>query len=294
MHRGAFFGSFPTLFYRHFLESLFDEGYTIIALPFRFSFRHWPIAIDLFREQEMIRRELLSRNLPGQEIYADKSKYAWIGHSLGCKYIALLEFLSTQTVQQSPEVTALIAAAGLEEVSIFDQPSLLLAPDISDTESAIPVKAIAQFIDQITVFGIPLGAHPKRQETQEFIQRSNLFNLTALISFQADTVAGSLGDRYKDTKTRANSDVLWFFEYFNTKAFPILHQELPGKHLEPVGLRFGQNIVDLNPLDKFIAPLATRKLEKVAIEFLSKLASHGQEEQRLPREDKEVEHYASR
>ncbi|HEY9709264.1 MAG TPA: DUF1350 family protein, partial [Oculatellaceae cyanobacterium] len=40
---GAFFGSLPTLFYRHFLSKLFANGYTIIALPFRFSFEHWSI-----------------------------------------------------------------------------------------------------------------------------------------------------------------------------------------------------------------------------------------------------------
>ena len=37
---GAFFGTFPTVFYRYFLEELFKQGYTIIALPFKFSFRH--------------------------------------------------------------------------------------------------------------------------------------------------------------------------------------------------------------------------------------------------------------
>jgi hypothetical protein len=209
----------------------------------------------------------------------------------GNKYIALLEFLSSKQFPKSAEVTALVAAAGLEAVSIFDQPSLLLASDISDTESTIPVKAIAHFIDNLKPFGIPLGVHPKRQETQAFIQDSNLFNLTALISFQGDTVAGSMSDRYKDAKTRANSDVLWFFEYLNTRAFAIVHQELPGKHLEPVGLRFGDNIVDLNPLDKFIEPLGTRRLEGVAIEFLSKLTARGQKEQSLDLEDKVVKIY---
>jgi hypothetical protein len=94
---GAFFGTFPTLFYRYFLSQLFAEGYTIIALPFRFSFRHWPIAVSLFKEQEVISQELVAiAKKIGYEynIYQEKSNYFWIAHSLGCKYVAMLEFLS--------------------------------------------------------------------------------------------------------------------------------------------------------------------------------------------------------
>jgi Protein of unknown function (DUF1350) len=83
---GAFFGTFPTIFYRYFLRTLFDEGYTIVALPFRFSFQHWTIAIDLLKEQERLRRELTEWT--GQDFYKDKANYFWVGHSLGCKYTA--------------------------------------------------------------------------------------------------------------------------------------------------------------------------------------------------------------
>ncbi|TAE94818.1 MAG: DUF1350 domain-containing protein, partial [Oscillatoriales cyanobacterium] len=55
---GTFFGTFPTVFYRDFLKKLFADGYTIVALPFRFSFRHWPIAVSLLQEQEILRKEL--------------------------------------------------------------------------------------------------------------------------------------------------------------------------------------------------------------------------------------------
>jgi hypothetical protein len=37
---GAFFGSLPTLSYRDLLHRLYDAGYTVVAIPFRFSFRH--------------------------------------------------------------------------------------------------------------------------------------------------------------------------------------------------------------------------------------------------------------
>jgi len=271
---GAFFGTFPTVFYRYFLQTLFEEGYTIVALPFRFSFRHWSIAIDLLKEQERLRQEL--SKITDNTVYQEKSNYIWLGHSLGCKYIALLEFLSGSEWQQIAgtcvkpdaykQVEALLADAGLKGASIFNQPSLLIAPDISDTESAVPIRAVAQFLDRIG-----LGVLPKREETQCFIQRSRLFNLTALISFDKDTIAGSETDRLKSKKIQANSDVLWLIQQLETRKFPLLHQELHGKHLEPLGVRVGDYIVDLNPLDKFIERLSGRLLERYAVQFLAEL-----------------------
>jgi hypothetical protein len=285
---GAFFGSFPTLFYRYLLGELFAAGYTIVALPFRFSFRHWRIAIDLLKEQEIVRKELLNiartNDTPSNsvKIYQDRSQYFWVGHSLGCKYITLLEFLSTddsrlQDIANDPkypataypvqEIAAIMAQVELENASILGQPSLLMAPDISDTSSAIPIRAIADFIDRIGQ-----GVQPSRQQTQDLIKQSNLFNLTGLISFDRDTIAGSIMDQAKDPKIQGNSDVLWLFKYFQGREHPILHQETSGKHLEPIGQRIGSYIVDLNPFDKFIEPLHHRKLEAIAGRFLSELA----------------------
>ncbi|MCY7272876.1 MAG: DUF1350 family protein [Phormidesmis sp. CAN_BIN44] len=278
---GAFFGTFPTVFYRYFLQTLFEEGYTIIALPFRFSFRHWAIAIDLLKEQEILRHELtVIANRLGYEakVYQSKASYFWLGHSLGCKYIALLEFLSGPQWRQITEscveaaayqqVEALIANAGLENASILDQPSLLVAPDISDTESAIPFpfQAIAHFLDRVG-----LGVKPTRKQTQCFVERSQLFNLTALISFDKDTLAGSKTDKHKSEKIQANSDVLWLINQLQERKFPILHEELEGKHLEPLGWKVGEFIVDFNPFDKFIKPLKLRQLEDCGIHFLNHL-----------------------
>jgi hypothetical protein len=271
---GAFFGTFPTVFYRYFLQTLFEEGYTVIALPFRFSFRHWPIALDLLKEQAVLRHELFQ--VTGNPVYNEKANYFWVGHSLGCKYIALLEFLSGAQwpqiaatcigPQAYQQVEALIANAGLENPSILDQPSLLLAPDISNTESAVPSRAIAHWLDRLG-----LGVLPTREQTQCLIERSHLFNLTALISFDQDTLAGRQTDASKDQKTQANSDVLWLIQQLQTKKMPILHAELPGKHLEPLGVQIGEYLVDLNPFDKFIALLKGRRLEHYTAQFLAKL-----------------------
>lgn len=277
---GAFFGSFPTLFYRYFLRQLFEAGYTIVALPFRFSFRHWPIAVGLLNEQEVLRKEItaIAQKLGYQyEVYQDKSNYFWVAHSLGCKYIALLEFLSGERWKEIVDACVdgstieyveniLKSYTGTEQLSIKGQASLLIAPDISNTESAIPVGAIANFIDKIG-----LGVKPTRKDTQCFIEGSKLFNLTGLISFNKDTIAGNKNDFTKPPPERENSDVVWFIELLKDKKLPILHQEIPGKHLEPIGIRIGNYIVDLNPLDKFIEPINSRLLESVTIQFLEEL-----------------------
>jgi hypothetical protein len=270
---GAFFGTFPTVFYRYFLQRLFEEGYTIVALPFRFSFRHWPIAIELLAEQEILCHHLtVAADKLGYQnnIYQEKSNYFWLGHSLGCKYIALLEFLSGQQRKDIIEsciknptdrlVTNIIIDSA--SCSIFNQPSLLIAPDISDTESAIPVKFIAQILDQIG-----LGVKPTKKETQCFIESSNLFNLTALVSFEKDTIAGSKSNPSKPP----NSDVVWLIKELEKRNPQFLHQELKGKHLEPLGIRIQNYIIDLNPFDKFIEAIKDRQLETVVIRFLNKL-----------------------
>ena len=49
---GAFFGTFsPMIFYRYLLQCLYKQGYTIILLPFNFTFNHYVEAGFLMREQ---------------------------------------------------------------------------------------------------------------------------------------------------------------------------------------------------------------------------------------------------
>jgi hypothetical protein len=213
--------------------------------------------------------------LTGCDLYQDQASYFWLGHSLGCKYIALLEFLSSENWQQIMEscvepqayqqVKAKLAAAELKNASILSQPSLLMAPDMSDTESAIPIRAFAHFFDRLGV-----GVQPTRSQTQYFIEQCQLFNLTALISFKQDAIAGSLANASSPKPIEENA-VLWLFKHLQTRKFPILHVELQGKHLEPLGIKIGRYIVDFNLLDKFIELLSGRLLERHALEFLTHL-----------------------
>ncbi|MEG5140124.1 MULTISPECIES: DUF1350 family protein [unclassified Microcoleus] len=276
---GTFFGSLPILFYRYFLQQLFEEGYTVVALPFRFTFRHWPIAIGLLKEQEILRTELtkISQKLGYEsEIYQELSSYFWVGHSLGCKYIALLEFLSDDRYpnivnkfcdrSDYEQIHSLIENLGIDRPSIKDQPSLLIAPDISNTESAIPVRSLAKLLDKFR-----LGVLPTREQTQCFIANSSLFNLTAIISFDGDNIAGSINDINKSLEEQKNSDVLWLIQQLSNRKLPLLSQEIEGKHLEPIGIKIGNYIVDLNPWDKFIKPLKSRFLEYWSVHFLDAL-----------------------
>ncbi len=92
---GAFFGTFvPMLFYQHLLKTLFEQQYTIIILPFNFTFNHYEEAGFLIREQYEIIPELVRRSkLLGYDchVYLNDTNFSWLGHSIGCKYISLLE-----------------------------------------------------------------------------------------------------------------------------------------------------------------------------------------------------------
>ncbi|MBM0741479.1 DUF1350 family protein [Phormidium sp. CLA17] len=226
---GALYGTLPSLTYSHFLTCLYDTGYTVIAVPFPMGLNHAAIAERLLTERDSVRAELA---------YSSEIPHLWVGHSLGCKYIALLE------------------AKG----KIMNQPSLLMAPDISDTRDALPIPILADLLDRYH-----LGVTPTRSETQRLICDSRLFNLTALISFQQDNIAGNKDD------TDANSDVAWLIQELQNRQgayFP--WAEIPGGHREPIGIRL-ENVV-LNPnIRQFLDPIALRQLEQLAIDFLSKL-----------------------
>lgn len=266
---GAFFGTFPTLFYQHLFQELYQEGYTLVALPFRFSLRHWQIAYSLLEEQYRLRKilpDLAKRSGYDACLYGKTASYRWLGHSLGCKYIALLELLSGDEESVAAALPKNLVGRyrsnlGILNQGILNQGSILLAPDISDLESAIPIKLLVVWLKRLNI-----RVYPDRQQTLDLIRQSALFNLTAMISFDRDTLAGSLSDSNVEV-----SDVKWLSHYLQTKPVPI--QELSGKHLEPIGWRIGRYIADFNPFDKFIKPLGQWQVANVTAEDLITLQS---------------------
>jgi hypothetical protein len=283
---GAFFGTFaPTFFYHHLLQFLFDRGYTIIVLPFNFTFDHYREAGFLIKEQYEILPELIRiSKLEGYnyEIYLDDRHFSWLGHSLGCKYISLLEVFSSlpaDPAARSKFIAELLASisdrkqieridreidilveeltlkieqaqqlidsyvgcnATINSLFIKDQKSVFLAPDISDTASAIRPQFLANFIDSLG-----WGVRPTPKETFMSIQQSRLFNLLGLVRFKSDNIAKPTCDWFGDTLNKPPSDFLI---------------SLTGGHLKPLGVSVKGKV--FNPFDRpLLQPIDRRNLE---------------------------------
>lgn len=183
---GAFFGTFPTFFYRALLQRLHDRGCAVVALPFRFSFRHWDIALSLADYQSELRDEIAAL-IP---LPATGLPTVWIGHSLGCKYIALIELLSDaeqprfdaamEHCLRPTERLALerrLPDLDLARLSLIDQPSILLDPVISDLDNAVPIPPLRRLLERW------LRVWPSRSESFCLVERSRLFQLTSILSF---------------------------------------------------------------------------------------------------------------
>lgn len=204
---GFFFGGwFPQWWHKELLELLFTEKYTIIINVFANSSDHWGEAIKLVAFQESILtevREIAKRKNYEYNIYElsnleKKGKYFWLGHSLGCKYIALLELLTdleTEAVEEALKNTfgeleaekikeALVRnESDLSRVSIKNQSSILLAPVVRDFPKIIE--------------SIGLKIRPTKADTFKLIVEAtkgdrNLFNLLAGMSLKMNNIEDNL------------------------------------------------------------------------------------------------------
>lgn len=246
---GAFFGTFPTVFYRYLLKQLFQQGYTIAALPFRFTFRHWSVAISLVRDRERLRQGIIAEakrlgyqyRIYEQEPISPHPNHFWLAHSLGCKYIALLELLTELEQREireflgdcvgSKQAAALedsLRGVDLEDISLKNQPSILLAPVIAGIESAVPIPALANLSKKLG-----LDVQPTVRETRCLIERSRLFGLTAALAFGNDRIASN---PELDSDGEPKGTVEWLQKHLPTIKF----SELPNRgHLAPLGFRYG-------------------------------------------------------
>ncbi len=256
---GAFFGTFPTIFYRFFLRQLFEQGYTLVVLPFRFSLRHWSVALSLVSCQTELRQSLLEEakrlgldtSAYDQTIATGKSdiKEYWIGHSLGCKYIALLELLTDYEIFEGQadlvsclgeksvqRLEQLLDKTELGTISLYNQPSILLDPVISDLDNAIPLKSLRLLLARF------IRVLPSREETFCLIRRSHLFALTSIFSFQSKLAADSIAHLQSQL-----GDRLWEFEVLTVP------RSWLGRHLAVVGVLRG---------DRALAARITEMLSK--------------------------------
>ncbi len=268
---GAFFGTFgPMLFYRYLLQCLYEQGYTIILLPFNFSFNHYVEAGYLMREQYEILPELVRMaSVAGYdyEAYLDDKNFSWIGHSLGCKYISLLEgftalppepqdrekFIRNLLSYTSDEsqIERVIADVNIlfeelkrkilearkliytyvkreikiNSVFIKGQVSILLAPAIADTGSAIRPQFLADIIDNLG-----WGVKPTVEEAQNLIKDSGLFNIMGLVCFKYDNIAKLTCE--------------WFTNILKKPPQQFL-ENVKGGHLKPLGIQLGKYVINL-------------------------------------------------
>ncbi|HEY9623112.1 MAG TPA: DUF1350 family protein [Crinalium sp.] len=272
---GAFFGTFgPMFFYRHLLKFLYEQGYTIILLPFNFTFNHYVESIFLIREQYNILPELIriaSQRNYHYEVYLDDKNFSWVGHSLGCKYIALLEGFSA--LPDSPDerktfIQDLLKGSRSEKQ--IDQVVEQIESLIQDLEQKIDTmrQQVDQYVHQqvqinsvfikgqesillapaITgteaairpqwlagfVDRLGLGVIPTPDETFNLIHKSGLFNLTGLVRFKSDDIAAETCDRFVNQLSKPPQD---------------FRLALLGKHLRPLGIQLSHFVLNLeNPI----------------------------------------------
>lgn len=281
---GAFvFGSFPECSYKYLFQYLYNQGYSLIVycFPFEpFNFKHWPIAINLLIDSYKVRAEIIQRlheKSPDQlDFYTRDSNYFWLGHSLGCKYILLLEILSDNDCErrnavlqrcfkdrcQSEDEESESLNMGIKHVEstkkrvsegiernierafhfnnfIRDQPSLLLAPEINNT-----VQIFNMSIRPSSRLGFP-----NRDETKCLVENGiELFNFMGMISFNLDSIA-------KD-------DVDFLKDRLQVRYFPhFLHKTFLGYHFEPQGM-YIENLVFC--IDLILQELKQRQRHRIA------------------------------
>ncbi|MFQ4135652.1 DUF1350 family protein [Nodosilinea sp. PGN35] len=257
---GAFFGTFPTVFYRYLLRSLYYHGYTLVALPFRFSFRHWSVAVSIAAGKTQIRQELseladqqgYSSSLYREEPNSAAFNYLWLGHSLGCKYIALLELLTDRDKKdrailngciepdQARRLTNALGDVPLKQISLLNQPSILLDPVVSDLEGAVPIKSLRALVERF------IRVEPSIDQTYCLINRSQLFALTSVVAFTSQLARETVGVLEELLKLQLSS----------FKTLPL------GNHLAAIGFKAGNaELVEavLHAIDKAKARLPDSK-----------------------------------
>ncbi|MEM8675046.1 MAG: DUF1350 family protein [Cyanobacteria bacterium P01_G01_bin.67] len=243
---GAALGTFPTIAYQHFLTTLWEHGYTVIAGPYPLGFNHKAIAESLKDERDIIRATLN---------YSHKIPQIWVAHSLGCKYIALLEI----------------------QKDIIDQPSLLIAPNIGSTRNAIPLDWLASLLDNFN-----LGVRPDRETTLAWIEKAvsanELFHITSLLSFEQDCISGNRNGR-QDCPKRffppsppSTADVKWFDNLLQNRPdfFYSFHQ-IKGGHNKLAGWRRGQFVKELDNSDGQLIQPIPREVENSSLEIIKSL-----------------------
>lgn len=249
---GYGFGHVPLASYGWLLDAVYAAGYSLIVVPYASGFDHWRTAGRLLREREAVLRDVPElRGLPQW----------WLGHSLGCKLILLLDAATSEANEYQPPDGAGAAAEAFRGLrGVRDDRVVLMAPDISGTSAAIPVRWLAWLLDLLG-----LGVRPSPAKTYALLERSGVFRRAGLLAFAGDTIAG----------TRESSPPLTVARLYRILAARPLERleylEQAGSHLQPCGgkvlfLSFGPGL--RIPAD----PAAARPVQAGVTSLLAALA----------------------
>ncbi|MBE9198469.1 MULTISPECIES: DUF1350 family protein [unclassified Nodularia (in: cyanobacteria)] len=283
---GAFFGTFiPMVFYQHLLKSLYEQKYTIIILPFNFTFNHYEEAGFLIREQYEIMPEVVRiSNLLGydSQVYLNDTNFSWMGHSIGCKYISLLEGF-TALPTDSEELEKFIRQL-VSETSNSQNNERKIKSIVTDLEILIndlqqkrakTIELIKYYLKQnigsqkldskdaeVTIASIFIKGQvsvllaPVNTGIDSAIKPKILANLITKLGFDVKPTPEETYALIKDSNLfnllailRFKSDNIargtcdWFI---NTLGKPPqdLWQELPGGHLRPLGIQIGNFVIN--------------------------------------------------
>jgi hypothetical protein len=201
----------PMVSYYYLLKQIFESGYTVVILPHWLAFDHWVVAEELLKNQQKLPERLFTEAEKlnyNSSIYQNCQSYLWAGHSLGCKYIALLRFLSQQRHHRRD------SNRNESYFPIEDQLALFIAPCFK------PPTAIAAFI------------RPSQEGTRRMLVDTSPQAPIAMISFHQDFISGNL--------TYQLGDVYWLAQQLcDRDENGSIHEEILGDHEEPIGYDSG-------------------------------------------------------
>ncbi len=279
-------GGWPALAYRHFLQQLYAAGYTVVVLLLPTSRCGWFTALELFQEQYEQRVALVEAALKrgyDPAVYLQEQCYAWVGHGVGCRPVVMLEILKDALTERChQELKAVVTEPvryrlvqrlralerriyELTAISVsytrprrVDTAAVLLAPVMGDLEIPLPWRRLVR----------RLQSAPAAEQIHQLVAASPRFSRTAVVQFDRDRTAAPTCQQLMWEQPR------------------LRRRLLAGAHLAPVGLRWGNVVVDFNPFDKFIQPLSCRTLESQTLTLLTQLMTGTAKQRRATPGDK--------
>jgi len=263
---GFTFGSLPQIFYRSLAEALcLEKHYSVVLHPFPFNPfvpDHWSLALALYERLRTLQLRDLPRLSDHNPVYLKRNNHVWLGHSLGCKLIELLELLSLPPGTRHAALLEILSAAETARIEHLIGASVerlkRLASQITPELAASADENFSiewnrqltlrkhgeplQFIlDQASVLMAPqisgatriaatnlrlynAAVQPSWEQTCYLVRsQCSIFHLTDVIRFSDDTIAAD--------------DIIFLQQVLTARHHPqdsdVLH-DVPGGHLRPL------------------------------------------------------------